>query len=86
MSFCLGYGCSHDDIFSSKHYYDIPFNIQIDQPDLGLPLAMYSDEESYATYIKAYKQYMVDVATILVNTVESLKLSTTTAFATAGRH
>ena len=46
---------------------------------------MYSDEESYATYIKAYKQYMVDVATILVNTVESLKLSTTTAFATAGR-
>ena len=54
-----------------KHHHDIPFYVQIDQPDLGLPLAMYSDEESYATYIKAYKQYMVDVATILVSCYKS---------------
>ena len=27
---------------------------------------MYQDEESYATYIQAYKQFIIDVAVILV--------------------
>jgi len=40
--------------------------IYVDQPDLGLPLSMYLDLESYAEYITAYKTFMVDTARVLV--------------------
>ena len=43
--------------------------VQIDQPELGLPLSMYMDEESYADYISAYKLYMADISKILVSNV-----------------
>ena len=39
---------------------------QVDQPDLGLPLSMYLDLDSYADYIAAYKTYMVDTARVMV--------------------
>ena len=38
----------------------------MDQPDLGLPLSMYLDLDSYADYIAAYKTYMVDTARVMV--------------------
>ena len=37
----------------------------MDQPDLGLPLSMYLDLDSYADYIAAYKTYMVDTARVM---------------------
>lgn len=40
--------------------------IYIDQPGLGLPLSMYLDLESYASYITAYKTFMVDLARVIV--------------------
>jgi len=40
--------------------------IYIDQPDLGLPLSMYLDEESYAEYISAYKTFIIETAKVLV--------------------
>jgi len=40
--------------------------IYVDQPDLGLPLSMYLDLDSYADYIAAYKTYMVDTARVMV--------------------
>ena len=38
----------------------------MDQPDLGLPMSMYLDLDSYADYIAAYKTYMVDTARVMV--------------------
>ena len=38
---------------------------KVDQPDLGLPLSMYLDLDSYADYIAAYKTYMVDTARVM---------------------
>ena len=35
--------------------------IYVDQPELGLPLSMYLDVESYEDYITAYKTFMFDV-------------------------
>lgn len=40
--------------------------IYVDQPDLGLPLSMYMDLDSYADYIAAYKTFMVETAKVLV--------------------
>jgi len=40
--------------------------IYVDQPDLGLPLSMYLEESSYTDYIAAYKQFMVDIALVVV--------------------
>merc|ERR1711962_484247 len=40
--------------------------IYVDQPDLGLPLSMYLDEASYTDYIAAYKQFIVDIALVVV--------------------
>jgi len=40
--------------------------IYIDQPDLGLPLSMYLDLDSYASYISAYKTFMVEVSKVIV--------------------
>ena len=39
----------------------------MDQPDLGLPLSMYLDEASYTDYIAAYKQFIVDIALVVVS-------------------
>ena len=33
---------------------------------------MYLDEENYATFIAAYKQFMVDIATVFVSTISIL--------------
>jgi len=40
--------------------------IYVDQPSLGLPQSMYLDLDSYASYIAAYKAFMVDTARVLV--------------------
>ena len=40
--------------------------MKVDQPELGLPLSMYLDTESYAEYITAYKTFMFEVARVLV--------------------
>ena len=40
--------------------------VQVDQPELGLPLSMYLDTESYAEYITAYKTFMFELAKVLV--------------------
>ena len=40
--------------------------VKIDQPDLGLPLSMYLDLDSYASYISAYKTFMVELAKVIV--------------------
>jgi len=45
--------------------------VYLDQPDLGLPLSFYMDEESYADYIAAYKTFIFDIATVMVREVGS---------------
>ena len=52
-------------IFYCRKLIEILIN-QVDQPDLGLPLSMYLDLDSYADYIAAYKTYMVDTARVMV--------------------
>jgi len=49
------------DDFNTEHNI-----IYVDQPDLGLPMSMYLDLDSYADYIAAYKTYMVDTARVMV--------------------
>ena len=46
-------------------------DIKIDQPELGLPLSMYLDTESYAAYITAYKTFMFDVAKVVARELGS---------------
>ena len=41
--------------------------MKVDQPDLGLPLSMYLEESSYTDYIAAYKQFIVDIALVVVS-------------------
>ena len=43
----------------------------MDQPDLGLPMSMYLDLDSYADYIAAYKTFMVDTAKVVVRELGS---------------
>lgn len=38
---------------------------QVDQPELGLPLDMFLDLESYSDYIASYKTFMFDVAKVV---------------------
>jgi len=45
--------------------------IYIDQPDLGLPMSMYLDVESYADYIAAYKNFMVSAAAVFARELGS---------------
>ena len=45
--------------------------IYVDQPELGLPLSMYLDVESYESYITAYKTYMVDIAKVVARELGS---------------
>ena len=49
------------DDFNTEHNI-----IYLDQPDLGLPMSMYLDLDSYADYITAYKTFMVDTARVVV--------------------
>ena len=43
----------------------------MDQPDLGLPMSMYLDLDSYADYIAACKTFMVDTAKVVVRELGS---------------
>lgn len=46
--------------------FDVSKNvIYMDQPDLALPRDMYLDTESYAEYITAYKNFMVETALVM---------------------
>jgi len=54
-----------DDLDTSKNV------LYVDQPELGLPLSMYLDTESYAEYITAYKTFMFEVALVLVRELGS---------------
>jgi hypothetical protein len=44
-----------------NHY----FHLKVDQPDLALPREMYLDQESYAEYIQAYKDFIVQTAVVI---------------------
>ena len=53
-------------LFSFKYGLFSCLWVQVDQPELGLPLSMYLDTESYAEYITAYKTFMFELAKVLV--------------------
>ena len=39
--------------------------LKLDQPSFALPRAMYVNPESFAVYVAAYKEYIVDVARVI---------------------
>ena len=45
--------------------------LKVDQPELGLPMTMYLDPESYVDYITAYKTFMFDVAKVVARELGS---------------